>query len=362
MQKQYISLISLLVSLSVVTSSTAMQSITAHNASISNKQIWIINPDTVAQQKKAVAQLFTRSKYERIACITALTIGAAVTAYWLKNKLFYASLPNPEPGSSINAADVMEKLHVIQANQDLLAPKINAIFTATQTPAVRTLIEENARLTQAYQTALKAQHASELARAGNGLLGWGKNMVATLSNQFGFLLVLGALPASIQKMVTTVHQQVDAFTDRIFHDNSFNWFVRTQSDATPFFDELEECSEKFVLADSHDNNHEKTSIILAANMLSLELARLVGFMEYQSEAMRALYPIHNTHMRATAMHTYREIEIFEKELTNMLNTPTKHAEIPAYAKAFRNIIRSEHESFCRYEQAALHNFTGTMAT
>ena len=169
-------------------------------------------------------------------------------------------------------------------------------------------------------------------------------------------LIVGNLPTPISKMFSFWGRKLEAFGNRVYHDGDFYWFISTQTQVVQYFNELERSIELFPLAsDNEERKHQKRTVLWSANCLIKELSKLIAFMEYQAEKTQALYPGYGIQMNASSRYIYRHVEKFGSKLQVMIDNRSQHAGIPAYVKSFRESLRSEQDSFCINERAALYD-------
>jgi hypothetical protein len=297
--------------------------------------IWTINRQTVDLYKKRISEKLTRNKYERIGVLCAST--AAIVA------LGWYTLKSPE---LVSADQALTK----SANQ-----KLNEMYEANQNMQRYAAIIAAKAATKNTQEPAK-QKPSMMGQWGSGMWSYGTRMGQAAVDNVVLLILMGGLPGPINKLFNFWGSKLEEIGARVYHDADFHWFVTSQTQAVAYFNDLERSADLLALAsDAEEREHQKVSMMWAADVLVKQLAHIVSFMEYQAEELKVLNTGCSIQMQASAKYVYRHVEQFGATLQSMLNDRTKHAEIPAYIKSFRGRLRSEQDSFCVNESAALYD-------
>ncbi len=317
------------------------------------KTIWIINQPTVSFHKLCIDQQLKRNKYERIGALCATTAVIAGLGWYSFGGLLKAAPVVAAGEQVVSAQDVSKKIDLLNNQVAVLRDQNSKLLNAMPSDSLK-MQETLKRVTAEMQL----QQASLPRRFGNQVWNFAKGAGTHALNNFAVLLIMGGLPGPITKMFVFWGRKLEELGQRIYHDAYFYWFVSTQTQAIQYFAELERCAGQLPLAtDPLDSDHQKESVIFAASALTKQLARIVAFMEYQAEKLRTAHMGSSIKMAASARYMYRHVGAFAVELQEKLADVSKYAEIPAYISGFREKMRTEQDSFCTHERAALFNIS-----
>lgn len=334
--KQYVLHVTLI---SLVFSSCFAESINAIPKTVSQ-----INRNLIDLYKSRITQQLIRNRYERMA-ITCATV-AVVAAGGL-----YA-FKTPAVVEQPLHEDSNKNIGTIKENTDAL------LFYAQQTQARLDNLENKVGTDSSM---IKVPIAPTLLQAwGRGIWNTCKIIGHNAVIQMGVLIVSGVLPLPrpIARLFNYWGEKVERFGELFYHDADFHWFVTSQTQAVPYFNDLERAAELLPLAiDEEDKEHQQRTMIWTADVLVKQLARVIAFMEYQAEKLKSLNTGCSIQMMASSKYMYRHVGQFSETLQTMIQDRTKHAEIPAYIKSFRERLRSEQDSFCINEHAALYDIS-----
>lgn len=296
------------------------------------KKVWVINKEAVQFYKGKIARHLLRNKYERagVFCLTAAVV-AAGGMYALQEKVQVLD------GSS------QQKIHDMHAT-------VSGLSVAVKDISARLKPDLNS---QDFIVPESQQEESYFSYMFGGLFAYGKHMGKMALDNVVLFVLMGGLPEPIKKLFNFWSSKIEGVVQHVYHDGDFHWFVTTQTQAVPYFNDLERAAELLPLAsDQEEREHQVKSVVWSADMLVKQLARVVAFMEYQAHKIKPLSTGCSIQMSASAEYMYRHIALFAQDLQTMLEDPAKHAEIPAFIKTFRERLRSEQDSFCVNERAA----------
>lgn len=346
--KKYVALfLTLLMSVSFVTQVIAEQSEQLET------KVWVINQPTVSFHKLCIVQQLKRNKYERIGALCATTAVLVGLGWYSFGGLLKAAPVVAADEQVVSAKEVSKKIDHLN-NQVAILKDQNYRLLNAMPPASFEMQKRIEELIKERQL----QQASLPRRFGNQVWNFAKGAGTHALNNFAVLLIMGGLPGPITKMFGFWGRKLEELGQRIYHDADFYWFVSTQTQAIQYFGELERCAGQLPLAtDPLDRAHQKESVIFAASALTKQLARIVAFMEYQAEKLRTAHMASSIKMAASARYVYRHVGAFAVELQEKLADPSKYSEIPAYIKEFREKMRTEQDSFCTHERAALFDIS-----
>ena len=339
--------LTLLMSISFVTQAVAEQSEQVE------KKIWVINQPTVSFHKLCIDEQLKRNKYERIGALCA-TAAVLVGLGWYSFGGLLKAAPATAPGEQVvSAQDVSKKIDLLNNQVAVLRDQNQRLLNAMPSASV-----EMQNVIQGLIKERQLKEASLSRKIGMQVWNFAKGAGTHALNNFAVLLIMGGLPGPITKMFGFWGRKLEELGQRIYHDADFYWFVSTQTQAIQYFGELERCAGQLSLAtDPLDRVHQKESVIFAASALTKQLARIIAFMEYQSEKLRTAHMGSSIKMGASARYVYRHVGAFAVELQEKLADSSKYAEIPAYISSFREKIRIEQDSFCTHERAALFDIS-----
>lgn len=303
--------------------------------------------------KKRITIKLIRNRYERIGvmCAAAVVVAAGGWHAFKPSELAPQSQQLTQENNDIipvmaqDARNIISRLPQIEARLDSIDQRLG--------------IEQERAITPPPAET----HLSYLQAVASGMFWYGKKMGKSALDNIVLLVLVGGLPGPINKLFGFWGSKLEQLGARVYHDSDFHWFVTTQTQAVPYFNDLERAAELLPLAsDDEERQHQKDSMMWAADVLVKDLARIVSFMEYQAENLKFLNTGCGIQMQASSKYVYRHIDQFAPILQTMLEDQTKHAEIPAYIKSFRERIRSEQDSFCVNEHAALYDISDTVAS
>lgn len=315
-------------------------------------RIWVINQPTVAFHKLCIGQQLKRNKYERIGALCATT-AVLVGLGWYSFGGLLKAAPVTAGEEVVSAREVSKKIDVLNSQVTILKEQNQRLLNAM--PPVSLEVQKKlADLLREQQL----QQAAFPKRFGHQVWNFAKGAGTHALNNFAVLLIMGGLPGPITKMFGFWGRKLEELGQRIYHDADFYWFVSTQTQAVQYFGELERCAGQLALAiDPLDRVHQKESVAFAASGLTKQLARIIAFMEYQSDKLRTRHMASSIKMGASARYVYRHVGAFAVELQEKLADASRHAEIPAYISGFREKMRTEQDSFCTHERAALFDIS-----
>lgn len=320
------------------------------------KKVWNINRATVDLYKGRIKKQLARNKIERVAVLCAATAVIAALGWYT-----VGGFSNPSPAKFIPADQLTKEVSALkdqiirQRNENHKLYKFSMRLMEFLEDKYPGIIEEQ----QKEINNLKFQQAASTPRR----VVWSvwdffKSAVKTTANNFAVILLMGGLPGPINKMFGFWGRKLEELGARIYHDNDFYWFVSTQTRAIPYFEDLERSAALLPLAnDQEERDHQKQTVLWSSCVLTKQLARIVAFMEFQSDRLKILHTGCGIQMQASARYVYRHVGLFAEELQRMLDDSARHAEIPAYVATFREQLRSEQDSFCTNERAALFDIS-----
>ena len=309
------------------------------------KELWSLDENTVKAEKEIIAKKLLRNKYERIGVLCAST-AVIVALGWYTFK---------SPDATDEVVTVAMKDQIEQMNK-----KMNILLEQNKQKTVNETINSNKQFPKT--TAATGKKPSIITEWGSGLWCYGKRMGQDAVDNVVLLVLMGGLPGPINKLFNFWGSKLEELGNRVYHDADFHWFVTKQTQAVAYFNDLERAAALLPLAnDEEEREHQRISMMWSADVLIKQLAKVVAFMEYQADQMSFLNTGCSIQMNASARYVYRHTKQFGHTLEIMLDDHTKHAEIPAYITSFRERLRSEQDSFCVNEHAALYDISDTIA-
>lgn len=316
-------------------------------------KIWTINRVTVDLYKKKIARKLINNRYERIGVLCATAAVVAAGGYYAFKPPVLAPV---EQQLTQDNNDIIPVVAQDVRNTANILPQINDNLKIINKTLGINLQPSNPLPT------ISATEQSYLRAIVSGLGRYGYRMGEAALNNIVLLVLVGGLPGPINKLFGFWGSKLEELGTRVYHDSDFHWFVTTQTQAVPYFNDLERAAELLPLAsDAEEREHQKDSMMWAADVLVKHLARVVSFMEYQAEKLKVINTGCSIQMQASSKYVYRHVGQFAQTLQTMLEDRNKHAEIPAYIKSFRESIRSEQDSFCVNEHAALYDISDSVA-
>lgn len=308
--------------------------------------------------RKRITTKLIRNRYERIGVMCATTAVIAAGGWY-----------SFKPGEVVSKTAEVVPL-TVDSNQLLKKIDIDNQHLKFESQQIKSILESLVQsvdlngISQDVQSSSPSlvDNQSYLGAMASGLFWYSKKMGKAALDNIVLLVLVGGLPGPINKLFGFWGRKIEDLGTHVYHDADFHWFVTAQTKAVPYFNDLERAAELLPLAsDKEERQHQISSMLWTANVLVKELARIVAFMEYQAEKLKALNTGCSIQMLASAKYVYRHIDQFAQTLQSMLEDSTKHAEIPAYIKSFRETIRSEQDGFCVNEHAALYDISDTIA-
>jgi hypothetical protein len=325
-------------------------------------KVWEINRATVELHKKRIVKQLARNKLERIGVLCASSaVVLALGWYTFGGMISPAAASGDRTIPENLGKKILEEqqatrneLTGLKHENNYLRKSLTHHIEHCEGYRDGVIAEKDSRIRQ-----LLAQYTgSSTQQFKYKIWGWCKNVASITANNFAVILLMGGLPGPINKMFGFWGRRLEELGARIYHDNDFYWFVSTQTQAVPYFNDLERAAALLPLAnDQEEREHQQAAILWSSTVLTKQLARIVSFMELQAQTLKILHTGCSIQMQASAKYMYRHVGQFAKQLQGMLDDPTKHAEIPAYVSTFREQLRSEQDSFCTNERAALFNIS-----
>ena len=325
-------------------------------------KVWEINRTTVELHKKRIIKQLARNKLERIGVLCASSAVVLALGWYT-----FGGMISPQASSGNRTIPENLGKKIIEEQQ---ATRNELIGLKHENNYLRNSIKHHIEYCEGYREGVIAEKDNRIRQllaqyTGSStkkfrykIWGWCKNVASVTANNFAVILLMGGLPGPINKMFGFWGRRLEELGARIYHDNDFYWFVSTQTQAVPYFNDLERAAALLPLAnDKEEREHQRTAILWSSTVLTKQLARIVSFMELQAQKLKILHTGCSIQMQASAKYMYRHVGQFAKQLQSMLDDPTKHAEIPSYVSAFREQLRSEQDSFCTNERAALFNIS-----
>lgn len=308
--------------------------------------IWSINRETIDLHKKEITQQLIRNRYERVAimCATAAVV-AAGGWYALSPQALAPEDAQLTQDSNKTIASMKKTMNVLEQTTRETRDRVYAI-------------DQKLGIKQSQRNAEEASNSkqSSLRWLLGGIVAYAVGIGGRTLDYIVLMILTGGLPEPIKKLFNFWSEKIEKVVTRVYHDSDFHWFVTKQTQAVSYFNDLERAAELLPLAsDEEERKHQKDSMLWTADVLVKQLARVVAFMEYQAEKVKVLNTGCSIQMQASAKYMYRHIGHFAQTLQMMLEDRSKHAEIPAYIKSFRERLRSEQDSFCVNEHAALYD-------
>ena len=308
-----------------------------------------LNRSLINLHKSRINQQLIRNHYERIA-LTSATVAVVAATGWYAFK-------TPAVVEQSLTQDANTNISLMNKKADGLTVQGECIM--------QQLAQIKNQLNIKGTGAIKQQVPHSLLKAwGKSIWGIGEAIVKNSAIQMGVLVVSGVLPLPrpIMRLINYWGDRVEKIGEHFYHDSDFYWYLTTQTQTVAYFKDLERAAELLPLAtDEEDREHQKKSILWSADILVKQLARIVAFMEYQAIKLKVLNTGCSIRMQASAKYMYRHVDQFSHTLESMLKDRSKHAEIPAYIKSFRERLRSEQDSFCVNEHAALYDISDGVA-
>lgn len=306
------------------------------------KKIESINRELVDSHKIKISEKITRNKYERIGILCASTAVIAALGWYA---LSDSELVPADQALTQNSNQKIDALYRNSENMQKYAAIIAAHASKSNT------IKPDIKPT------------SKLRQWCSGVLSYSKKMGQMAVDNSVLMVFMAAVQVGpIKNLFIHWGNKVNEIGEYVYYDVDFHWFVTKQTQAIAYFNDLERSAELLPLAcDAEEREYQRDSMMWAGDMLVKQLARVVAFMEYQAQELKVLNTGCSIQMQASSKYVYRHVEQFSTTLQTMLDDHTKHAEIPAYIKSFRKRLRSEQDSFCVNEYAALYDISDSVA-
>lgn len=335
--------------------------------SFEKNQVWILDRKAVELQKKSVKAYFAKNKTHRM-MVQAGTIAAiaAIGGYAFYRLVYLPHAEELVAQEAAKQARLQPELAVSKETIVKLESKVNYLVQKVGQVGEDVVRAGNLKPVEPIVPAVvppltglawyRNAALSGIKETGNAAFGVLK-FCGTIMLQAGPPMILsGFVLREIPTVADVWGRFVTTPVEKICHPSDSTWFINNQVNYKDLFKHLQERVEGLPLVfDETERAYLVSQITTDLNIFSHQLARVVAFLEIQSETVLKTNKICGKHLTEKSAYIFTLIQTFDKKMADLLSKKEKHSEIPTAVATFKRKLKDEFSSFDLYERAAFHD-------